>query len=175
MALAVFKFPNKKVPHGKESLIIALDRINDPGNLGTIIRTCDWFGVSQIICSKDSVDCYNPKVIQSSMGSVARVQIGYIPIEEYIEHSKLKVFATSLKGEPISQLKPPKKGIILFGNEANGVSESLLKKANKEITIPRYTTQTDKPDSLNVATSVGIVLAKFSLVSATNRREKHFL
>jgi len=157
--LAIFKL-KKQQKINNQNLIIALDSIRDPGNLGTIIRTCDWFGVEDIICSNDSVDCYNNKVIQSSMGSVSRVNISYLDLPNYIKSQKKIVAATSLSGSSIYQNKTNmKKGILLFGNESNGISKNLLKLTDLNFKIPRFKNE-EYPESLNLASSVAIFLSE---------------
>ena len=118
--LAVFKIPKKKIT--KSGLILALDSIRDPGNLGTILRLCDWFGIRQIICSKETVDIYNPKVVQATMGSIARVNVNYIDLESFISQTNLPVFGTFMDGINIYKTDLPQEGIIIMGNEANGIS-----------------------------------------------------
>lgn len=157
--LAVFKIPaeNTIIDSG---LIIALDDIRDPGNLGTILRLCDWFGIQQIICSKETVDIYNPKVVQATMGSVARVNVNYVDLKSYIANAKLPVFGTFMSGESIYQSVLPQNGIIIMGNEANGISAEIEKIATNRLTIPRFG-ELQKTESLNVATATAIVLSEF--------------
>ena len=157
--LAVFKIPSQKQvqSHG---LIVGLDDIRDPGNFGTIIRLCDWFGISQIICSEQTVDLYNPKVVQATMGSIARVIVSYVNLETYLESLELEIFGTFMDGENIYQKKLPKEGIIIFGNEANGISKNIEELIKKKIAIPRYG-NLQLTESLNVATATAIILSEF--------------
>lgn len=158
--IGIFNKPQYLYDFNKESdSVIVLDAISDPGNLGTIIRTCDWYGVSDLICSKDTVDCFNSKVVQSSMGSISRVRCHYIDLLPFLKKSKLEIFGASLKGEAIYDLNLNKKSIFVFGNESNGISPELNKFINNQITIPKNK-QSLKIDSLNVALSVGIVLSE---------------
>jgi TrmH family RNA methyltransferase len=157
--LAVFKIPEVKVINSSE-LIVALDDIRDPGNLGTILRLCDWFGIQQLICSKETVDVYNPKVVQATMGSIARVNVTYIDLNDFIASSKLPVFGTFMDGENIYTTNLPQEGIIVMGNEANGISSDLEKIIKNRLTIPRFGTL-QKTESLNVATATAIVLSEF--------------
>ena len=157
--LAIFKIPNEQVIQ-TSGLIVALDDVRDPGNLGTIIRLCDWFGISQIICSKATVDLYNPKVVQATMGSISRVNVSYMDLSEYILNSNLPVFGTFMDGKNIYQEKLPKEGILVLGNEANGISEDLEKIISNKIAIPRFGTL-QKTESLNVATATAIFLSEF--------------
>jgi len=158
--LGIFNKPQYLYDFNKESdSVIVLDAISDPGNLGTIIRTCDWYGISDLICSKDTVDCFNPKVVQSSMGSISRVRCHYIDLLPFLKKSKLEIFGASLKGGTIYDLNLNKKSIFVFGNESNGISSEVNKFINNLITIPKNK-QSLKIDSLNVALSVGIVLSE---------------
>jgi TrmH family RNA methyltransferase len=157
--LAVFKIPaEKKII--ESGLILALDSIRDPGNLGTILRLCDWFGIDQLICSKDAVDIYNPKVVQATMGSIARVNVNYIDLENFVNQTNLPVFGTFMDGNNIYKEELPQEGIIIMGNEANGISPELEKLIKNRLTIPRFGT-IQKTESLNVATATAIVLSEF--------------
>ena len=136
--LAIFKIPNVK-PLNKNNLLVGLESINDPGNLGTIIRTCEWFGVEDIVCSLDSVDCYNPKVVQSAMGSLSRVNITYLDLENFLNSESLNRFGTFINGESVYENKiSTDNGIVVFGNEANGISSNLRSLIDVELTIPRF-------------------------------------
>jgi TrmH family RNA methyltransferase len=157
--LAVFKIPEVKAIN-TSGLIVALDDIRDPGNLGTILRLCDWFGIQQLICSKETVDVYNPKVVQATMGSIARVNISYLDLIDFIATSKLPVFGTFMDGESMYTTNLPQEGIIVMGNEANGISSDLEKIIKNRLTIPRFGTL-QKTESLNVATATAIVLSEF--------------
>ena len=158
-ALGLFKIPKEKAVQNS-GLTIALDAINDPGNLGTIIRLCDWFGVVQIVCSKDTVDCYNQKVVQASMGSLTRVSIHYTDLENYITKSNLDTFIADMDGKNVYKTKLPKEGILIMGNEANGVSEEIKSLLQYKISIPRFG-ETQETESLNVATATAILLSEF--------------
>ena len=158
-ALGIFKIPKEKALQNY-GLTIALDAINDPGNLGTIIRLCDWFGVAQIVCSKDTVDCYNQKVVQASMGSLTRVSIHYTDLENYITKSNLDTFIADMDGENVYKTKLPKEGILIMGNEANGVSKEIKSLLQYKISIPRFG-ETQETESLNVAAATAILLSEF--------------
>ena len=158
-ALGIFKIPKEKALQNY-GLTIALDAINDPGNLGTIIRLCDWFGVIQIVCSKDTVDCYNQKVVQASMGSLTRVSIHYTDLENYITKSNLDTFIADMDGENVYKTKLPKEGILIMGNEANGVSKEIKSLLQYKISIPRFG-ETQETESLNVAAATAILLSEF--------------
>lgn len=157
--LAVFKIPAEK-NSDESGLILALDNIRDPGNLGTILRLCDWFGIHQLLCSNETVDIYNPKVVQATMGSIARVNVKYVDLNAFITKTKLPVFGTFMDGENIYTSKLPKEGIIIMGNEANGISESIEKLISQRLTIPRFG-DLQKTESLNVATATAIILSEF--------------
>ncbi|MEO8239921.1 MAG: RNA methyltransferase [Flavobacterium sp.] len=157
--LAVFKIPDEN-PIIDSGLILALDDIRDPGNLGTILRLCDWFEIQQIICSKETVDIYNPKVVQATMGSVARVNVNYVDLKAFIAKTKLPVFGTFMNGENIYQSALPQNGIIIMGNEANGISADIEEMITSRLTIPRFG-ELQKTESLNVATATAIILSEF--------------
>jgi TrmH family RNA methyltransferase len=157
--LAIFKIPNEQSIQ-TSGLIVALDDVRDPGNLGTIIRLCDWFGISQIVCSKATVDLYNPKVVQATMGSISRVNVSYVDLSDYISNSNLPVFGTFIDGKNVYQEKLPNEGILVLGNEANGISKDLEKIISNRIAIPRFGT-IQKTESLNVATATAIFLSEF--------------
>lgn len=152
--LAVFKIPELKDINFCKN-IVALENISDPGNLGSIIRLCDWFGIDDLICSLDTVDCYNPKVIQATMGSISRVNITYSDLNFLIKKSKNLVLA-DMNGIALKKYNFKKNQIIFFGNESEGISNHLKKVVSESITIKKYG---DKIDSLNVANSVAIVLS----------------
>lgn len=157
--LAVFKTPKSKLIK-ENGLILALDNIQDPGNLGTIIRLCDWFGVTQLICSKNTVDFLNPKVVQASMGSLTRVNVIYTNLDFFLDNTSLPIFATLLKGENIYKKELPKNAIIIMGNEGSGVSDPILNFASELINIPHFG-ETKQTESLNVASATAIVLSEF--------------
>ena len=157
--LAVFKIPKAKEMVEK-GLIVALDDVRDPGNLGTIIRLCDWFGIETLFCSEESVDIYNPKVVQATMGSISRVNVVYGNLEAFLLQTKLPVFGTFMDGKNIYQEKLPKEGIIIMGNEANGISSSVEKLVSERIAIPRFG-NLQVTESLNVATATAIILSEF--------------
>ncbi|MDF0715606.1 RNA methyltransferase [Muricauda sp. 334s03] len=136
--------------------VVVLDAVRDPGNLGTIIRLCDWFGVKQLVCSADTVDCYNPKVLQATMGSIARVHIPYLDLEEFLGNTKLPIYGAYMDGEPVYKADLGGKGILVMGNEANGISDRVEKFISERISIPQYGSATT--ESLNVATATAILL-----------------
>ena len=153
--LAVVQIPKQTDLNIKKwdgSFILALDGVQDPGNLGTIIRTADWFGLNTILCSKDTAEVYNPKVVQASMGSLSRVNIIYTDLGDVFSQINIPVYGALLYGKSIYETDFCQEGIILLGNEGNGISEDLIEKINYPITIPRY----GKAESLNVAISASI-------------------
>ena len=161
-ALAIFHIP-EQAEIKTDELIVALDDVRDPGNLGTIIRLCDWFGVSNLICSEQTVDCYNPKVVQATMGSIARVSVTYLHLNQYLKEKVSKnipVYGTFMQGNTIYTESLVSKGIIVFGNEANGISPEVASLITHQITIPRFGKQ-QATESLNVATATAIVLSEF--------------
>lgn len=134
---------------------IGLDRLQDPGNMGTIIRIADWFSIDAIIASPDSVDFYNPKVVQAAMGGHLRVQLITEDLITYIKRSDLPVYAATLEGDNIYQVNKPENGIILIGNESKGLSDELIRLADNKVTIPKM----GGAESLNAAVSTGILIA----------------
>jgi RNA methyltransferase, TrmH family len=157
--LAIFKIPNH-LPIKQNGLLVALDDIRDPGNLGTILRLCDWFGIEQLLCSTETVDIYNPKVIQATMGSISRVQTNYVDLRVFLKTTSLPIFGTFMDGISIYKENLPTNGIIIFGNEANGISSEIEKMVQHRIAIPRFGSL-QKTESLNVATATAIVLSEF--------------
>lgn len=157
--LALFKIPVEK-PIRENGLIVALDDVRNPGNLGTILRLCDWFGIAQVVCSPETVDIYNPKVVQATMGSITRVNVVYTDLTDFIKRTKLPVFGTFMDGENIYKRKLPNEGIIVMGNEANGISPEIEKLTTNRIAIPRFG-DLQQTESLNVATATAIILSEF--------------
>ena len=136
---------------------LMLDDIQDPGNLGSIIRNCDWFGINNIICSESCVDCYNPKVVQSTMGSLSRVNIIYTDIVSFIhQHKDIPFYGAALAGKSVFEMNALNEGIILIGNESKGIHEDVLSLCSSRITIPRF----GHAESLNAAVASGIILAQ---------------
>lgn len=142
-----------------QNIQIILDGIQDPGNLGTIIRLCDWFGIEQIICSLDTVDLYNPKVIQSTKGSFTRVNVYYTDIEEFLQNSDSENIGTDMVGENIYQFCFPEKFNLILGNEGNGMRPNVEKLVSKNVTIPRFG-KNKSTESLNVSMATGIILGQ---------------
>jgi len=157
--LGIFKIPVLK-PLQNNQLVIALDALNDPGNLGTIIRLCDWYGVTELVCSLDTVDCYNAKVVQASMGSLTRVSIHYVDLISYLKDAKSPTFIADMDGENVYKSTLPNSAILIMGNEANGVSKEIKELISNKISIPRFG-EHQQTESLNVATATAILLSEF--------------
>ena len=163
--LGVFKLPRNE--HYTEfsitQLVLALDGVQDPGNLGTIIRVADWFGIKDIFCSLDTADCWNPKVVQATMGSIARVQLHYVDLNKMVESlpADYPIYATLLDGENIYKQELSHHGMIVMGNEGKGISPLLRTKINRKLYIPNYSSNEDTAESLNVAIATSIVCAEF--------------
>jgi TrmH family RNA methyltransferase len=142
---------------GRISLV--LDAVRDPGNLGTIIRIADWFNVTQVICSNDCADNYNPKVVQATMGSIARVTVLYHDLVSLLQaQTNTRIYATMLEGKDVTRMSSIKEGLIIIGNESTGISPGLLACANEKITVPRK----GAAESLNAAVATGIILSNLA-------------
>lgn len=148
-------------------IVVALDGVQDPGNLGTIIRTCDWFGVHDIYCSKDTADCYNPKVVQATMGALARVRVHYLDLEPWLQEVQaagLPLYGTLLEGRNMYEagaIADKGRGVIIMGNEGNGISPMIRELITHPIRIPSYPADAETSESLNVGIATAIVLAEF--------------
>ncbi len=154
--IAVIKKFKMQKPDVKRKISLVLDAIQDPGNLGTIIRIADWFGILQIVCSPDCADVYNPKVVQATMGSIARVKVFHTDLPAWLkQQNEVKVYATMLEGKDVTMMSPLKEGLIIIGNEAKGIRDELLQLVDEKITIPKK----GGAESLNAAVATGIVLA----------------
>lgn len=165
--LAIFRKPiynlNEAAP--QESLILASDGIQDPGNLGTIIRLADWFGIRHIVCSQDTVDAFSPKVVQATMGALTRVKIHYTDLRKYlaskISEGNIPIYGTFLDGENLYDKPLSGNGIIIMGNEGNGIRPAIGELANERLFIPNYPQGESTSESLNVAIATAIVCAEF--------------
>lgn len=154
LAIVKMKDEDEKIKI-ENKLSLVLDGIQDPGNLGTIIRIADWFGVENIICSTDCVDFYNPKVIQSTMGSFIRVNVVYKNLEELLQTTQLPVYGALLNGTDVRKIEKPKQGLIIIGNEGNGIRENILPYINNAISIKKV----GLAESLNAAIATGVLLS----------------
>ncbi len=160
--LATIKYPeNRKLKYKSPELILALDTIQDPGNLGTIIRIADWFGIKKLVCSLDTADAYNPKVVQASMGAITRVQFIYTNLKEWLQElpKGTNIYGTLLDGENIYNTQLKNDGIIVIGNEGNGISKEVQKYVSNRIKIPAY--GDSLMESLNAAVATAIVCNEF--------------
>lgn len=168
--LAICALPiSEKLPDNPDNLSFYLDGIRDPGNLGTIIRTCDWFGIRQLFCSEDTVDLFNPKVIQATMGSFCRVKVFYVGFEkakEMARDSGMQIFGTFMNGENIYKSQLPEKALVVLGNEGKGIRKEIENEVTQKINIPRFAKNEEKPESLNVAVSAAIICSEFKRNSA---------
>ena len=154
--LAVFRKAQPALVNPQQKITLVLDTIQDPGNLGTIIRIADWFGVTAIVCSPDCADMYNPKVVQSTMGSLGRVALIYTPLAQWLyQYKSIPTFAAALNGKQVGELKGLQEGIIVIGNESKGISAEIMQLCTQKITIPRM----GMAESLNAAVATGIILS----------------
>ncbi|MDL2243647.1 RNA methyltransferase [Bacteroidales bacterium OttesenSCG-928-J19] len=162
--LAVFRKAEHKIDLSEieQELSLVLDGIQDPGNMGTIIRIADWFGIRNIICSPDTADCYNPKVVQATMGALTHVKLHYTPLDSFFRSiGTTPVYGTFLDGENIYQKELGGQGIIVMGNEGNGISPAIEPFINQRLYIPNYPADTPSTESLNVAVATAITCAEF--------------
>ncbi len=162
--VAIYSIPTYDLPAGAaaDNLVLALDTIQDPGNLGTIIRVADWFGITDIIASRETADCFSPKVIQSTMGAISRVRVHYCDLTAVIPAmGAAAVYGTFLDGEPISEAPLSRTGIIVIGNEGNGISREVASLVSRRLLIPSYPPERETSESLNAAVATAITLAKF--------------
>lgn len=163
--LAVFEKFSNKLPGGDiaSQLTLVLDGVQDPGNLGTIVRIADWFGIENIVCSKETADVYNPKVVQATMGSIARVNVAYTQLDEFFDSlpKSTPIYGTLLEGENMYATKLTPNGIIVMGNEGKGISPAIRKRITNALRIPNYPADRETADSLNVAIATAIVCAEF--------------
>jgi TrmH family RNA methyltransferase len=157
--LAVFKIPTP-IEVNANGLILALDELNNPGNLGTIIRLCDWFGIKDLVCSTKTVDCYNSKTVQAAMGSHTRVNIIYLDLELFLDAQSYTMGTFMDAKASIYEMELPSSGVVVLGNEANGISDAIASKLNTRLAIPRFGLL-KQTESLNVANAAAIVLSEF--------------
>ena len=161
--LAVMPIPERQLDISslQKKLVIALDSVQDPGNLGTILRIADWFGIHEVLCSEGTADVYNPKCVQSCMGALARVKVFYCNLPEVLGQVEMPVFGTFLDGTDIYKEELSQQGIIVMGNEGNGISQPVAKLVNRRLYVPNYPKGSLTTESLNVAVATGIVCAEF--------------
>ena len=162
--LAVVELPTRKLANVQPSknLVLALDRVQNPGNLGTIIRLADWFGISDIVCSEDTADCFNPKVVQATMGAILRVRVHYTNLAKWLaEQRDTKIYGTFLEGENIYNAQLDKSGVIVMGNEGQGISAEVAKCVSHKLLIPLYPADRCGSESLNVAVATAVICSEF--------------
>lgn len=161
--MGVFEIPSNKLESDqyKQGLFIALDRVQDPGNLGTIIRLADWFGVSDIFCSTDTADVFNPKVVQATMGAITKVKLHYVDLPTFLKTLDMPIYGTFLDGDDIYETKLTETGVIVFGNEGNGISTGMEKIVDRRLLVPTYPPACDTVESLNVGVAAAIVVSEF--------------
>lgn len=168
--IGVFEQPHVSIEQcsARGQLVLALDGVQDPGNLGTIVRIADWFGISTIVCSTDTADLYNPKAVQATMGSIARVNVAYTDLPAWLsqQDADTQVFATALDGENIYSAQLPQSAVIVMGNEGKGISAEVKAVVKRRLLIPCFNTSADCPDSLNVAIATAIACSEFRRVKA---------
>ncbi|MDR1553718.1 MAG: RNA methyltransferase [Prevotellaceae bacterium] len=164
-AFVVAKIPDKKININdiNNSLNIILDDIQDPGNLGTIIRLCDWFGIQNIICSHKTADCFSPKTVQATMGAICRVNVFYVQLNDFFDTlgKNINVYGTFLEGENIYSAKLSPQGLIIMGNEGKGISSETEKHVTQKLCIPCLSDNATKTESLNVSVAAAIVCSEF--------------
>jgi TrmH family RNA methyltransferase len=162
--LAVFRIPQDSTTisaAASANLVLALDDVQDPGNLGTIVRIADWFGIKHIFCSKATADIYNPKAIQATMGAIARVRLHYVDLPDMLSQTSLPIYGTFLDGENLYDKQLSPEGIIVMGNEGKGITKEVGEKVSERLFIPSYPAQRETSESLNVAIATSIVCAEF--------------
>ena len=162
--LAVVELPTSRLASVKpdKNLVLALDRVQNPGNLGTIIRLADWFGISDIVCSEDTADCFNPKVVQATMGAILRVRVHYTNLAEWLGlHKGVTIYGTFLEGENIYNAQLDKSGIIVMGNEGQGISAEVAETVSHKLLIPPYPADRCGSESLNVAVATAVICSEF--------------
>ena len=162
--IAVYDIPKLTISPDevRNSLNIVLDNVQDPGNLGTIIRLADWFGIKNIFCTRDTVDVYNHKVVQATMGAISHVKVHYCDIEELIaRYPGLPVYGTFLDGDNIYRQEVENRGFVIFGNEGKGISPQLAQLVSRRLLIPAFAASGEAPESLNVGVAAAITISEF--------------
>ncbi len=164
--LAVVEIPRYNLADAKpdKNLVLALDRVQNPGNLGTIIRLADWFGITDIVCSADSADCFNPKVVQATMGAIIRVRVHYTDLQRWLSEQRskgVKIYGTFLDGENIYKTEKGSCGVIVMGNEGQGISPECEQSVTHRLYIPPYPADNPGSESLNVAIATAITCSEF--------------
>lgn len=171
--LSNFKSPNQvwmlvererraEVGERRSEFVLALDRVQDPGNVGTMLRTADWFGIRHVVCSRDTASCYNPKVVQASMGAVFRTRVEYVDLAEWLAASGLPVYGASLQGRPFTELEKPERGVLVIGNESAGISEAVMRQVTHPVLIPNVG---GTAESLNASVAAGILMCELGVMN----------
>jgi TrmH family RNA methyltransferase len=161
--IAVFRQPNYLIDNvdTDNNLVLVLDGVQDPGNLGTIIRIADWFGIGDVVCSLDTADVFNPKTVQATMGAVSHVKVHYTDLEDFLSKQKTPIYGTFLEGENFYKKDLTRSGIIVMGNEGNGIRQNIEPFINEKLYIPPYPSDHETTESLNVAVATAIVCGEF--------------
>lgn len=165
-ALAVVEIPHYTLHplELRERLVLALDEVQNPGNLGTILRVADWFGITDVVCSPDSADCFNPKVVQATMGAILRVRVHYVELKKWLgtmREAGIPIYGTFLEGESLYHTELTPHGVVVMGNEGRGISEEVAQEITRKVLIPPYPADRRTTESLNVAMATGIICAEF--------------
>lgn len=163
--IAVYEIPQYDLDFSslRDDLILALDNVQDPGNLGTIIRTADWFGITDILCNRETADVFAPKVVQATMGAISKVRLHYCDLHSALTNLRksMPVYGTFLSGENIYSAELSKSGVIVMGNEGNGISDEIASLVNHRILIPSFAGGCESSESLNVAVATAITVSEF--------------
>ena len=172
--LALVEIPHYAQPErfGDGALVLALDDVQDPGNMGTIVRLADWFGIGDVVCSEATADCFNPKVVQATMGAILRVRVHYCDLEAYLAAERAAgtpIYGTFLEGDDIYRTQLTPTGIVLMGNEGRGVTPACTAQVTRKLFIPPYPAERHATESLNVAMATGIVCAEFRRQASAGR------
>ena len=173
-SLALVEIPRRRLDPAKlrRSLVLALDDVQNPGNLGTIVRLADWFGIGDVVCSEATADCFNPKVVQATMGAILRVRVHYCDLEAYLAAERAAgtpIYGTFLEGDDIYRTQLSPTGIVLMGNEGRGVTPACAAQVTRKLFIPPYPAERHATESLNVAMATGIVCAEFRRQASAGR------
>ena len=177
-SLALVEIPRRRLDPAKlrRSLVLALDDVQNPGNLGTIVRLADWFGIGDVVCSEATADCFNPKVVQATMGAILRVRVHYCDLEAYLAAERAAgtpIYGTFLEGDDIYRTQLTPTGIVLMGNEGRGVTPACAAQVTRKLFIPPYPAERHATESLNVAMATGIVCAEFRRQASAGRSAAH--
>jgi TrmH family RNA methyltransferase len=156
-AIAILRQPKTEISHGSKGLTLVLDGVQDPGNLGTILRIADWFGIEEVICSTNTVECFNPKVVQATMGAIFRIKVLYCDLVNWLSENKKPIYGALLEGQNVYNTDIQQDAVLILGNEGQGITREIQKLINHPIMIPRF----GKAESLNVSIATGILVSEF--------------